>query len=157
MHPIFSRLRHRLERTKEEAEVFRESQDLLRVLPPGRAADWSHRANAAFGIVSVYSGLETILKTVADEIDHYAPAGADWHAKLLEAMALPIEGIRPAVLSPGTYALLNELRKFRHVVRSNYGMDLNDRGVTENRERLHAVLPAFERDLAAFERAMMAS
>ena len=151
MHPIFARLHHRLDRVKAEADRVEAAVRLFAGLPETDAVAWSRKASTAFGIEGVYTGIETILKTIAGEIDGYVPTGEDWHAKLLEAMALPIDGLRPPVLSATTHAMLNELRKFRHVARSNYGIDLTDSGVAENLDRMRTAVPAVERDLRAFE------
>lgn len=106
-------------------------------------------------ITAIYTGLEGILRVIADDIDRHLPSGADWHAELLLAMSLELPGTRPRVLAPDTRMLLDELRKFRHVAQNNYPLDLAEEGVLANLERLRQVMPLFERDLAAFETAMM--
>ena len=52
-------------------------------------------------------------------------ADGEFHVQLLKRMLLSIEGVRPALLSEGSYKFLNELRGFRHVFRHayNYGLD----------------------------------
>lgn len=43
-----------------------------------------------------------------------------WHKELLERMTLEIEDLRPAFFSREEFALVNELRAFRHVFRNLY-------------------------------------
>jgi len=43
---------------------------------------------------------------------------------------LSIEGVRPALLSEGSYKFLNELRGFRHVFRHAYSYGLDDERVS---------------------------
>jgi hypothetical protein len=130
--------------------VLAESEPHLVDLPPEQA-DWYRRVGRAFTIESVYTGLEAVLRDIAADIDGSVPGGADWHATLLEQMAAGAPGIRPALLSPGTRELLDYLRRFRHVVRINYGLDLDSAKVADSLAVMERLLPAFETDLAAFE------
>jgi hypothetical protein len=66
-------------------------------------------------------------------------------------MAAPRAHARPALLSERTFLLLDELRRFRHVVRNNYALDLGNEGVEQNLEMVREVLPRFEADLRDFE------
>jgi hypothetical protein len=154
VHQIFARIRPRLEGARRELGAIDEALEELRPERLGDATRWARRSAAAFAIATIFTGLESILRVIADDIDRHLPAGADWHAELLLAMSLELPGTRPAVLAPDTRFLLDELRKFRHVVRNNYALDLTDEGVFANLDRARAVLPLFERDLAAFETAM---
>lgn len=80
---------------------------------------------------SVYSGTERALMLVAREMDGQAieKSGA-WHKALIDRMAAPFQD-RQAVLSPETAALMDELRSFRHKVRSHYGSVLDTDRVRE--------------------------
>ena len=103
----------------------------------------------------VYSGLEAILRIIADEVDKGVPSGTAWHALLLEVMVTSKEGVRPQVLSEETFALLDQLRRFRHVARNNYALDLDEESIDRNLTAMRAVLPLFERDLRTFEAALL--
>ncbi len=151
------RLRHRFDRTRTEAALLARAECLLADLPRNAAADWARCACTAFGIVSVYSGLERLLEAVADEIDGEVPTGSVADAELLAALASPADGLRPALLSAETHALLDGLRRFRRVAHAHVISELTEADLSANRARLRAVLPAFERDLKAFEQAMTAA
>lgn len=154
MHPIFARLRQRVDRAKQELMRIEAAARLLAALPADETTAWVRRNSLASGIEAVYTEIENVLKVIAIEIDGYVPTGEDWHAKLLETMALSIPDIRPAVLSPTTRAELDELRRFRHVVRNRYALELSDDGINANLHRLTTMLPALETDLERFMQAM---
>lgn len=71
-----------------------------------------------------YNVIETAFERIAHEINGGVPATPDWHARLIEDMTLDLPGIRPAVISPETREIFDELRRFRHRFRHLYGTDL---------------------------------
>jgi len=73
---------------------------------------------------SFYNGVENILKRVATELDGGAPGGQFWHRQLLDSMRIPGKS-RPAVLSDGLAARLDEYMQFRHLFRHSYSFDLD--------------------------------
>jgi hypothetical protein len=156
VHQIFTRIRSRLEGARRELRALEEAVGRE---PPGadETTHWMRRSATAFAVTAIYTGIESILKVIADDVDRHLPSGSDWHAELLLAMSLEVPGTRPAVLSLETKRLLDELRKFRHAARNNYPLDLTDEGVFANLERLRRAMPLVERDLVAFEAAMTGS
>ena len=108
----------------------------------------------AFTVEGVYSGLEAILKIIADEVDQSLPSGTAWHALLLETMLAPKLSVWPAILSDGSFRLFDQLRRFRHMIRNNYASDLEDEGVERSLAAMRAALVSFDADLRAFEAAM---
>ena len=157
-HPIFARLDDQLREVEAELRNLRNSDARSRKLKetnPSLYNGWTHRSAIAEGIRSVYTGLESIMKAIADEIDLYeAPRSDNWHEKLIDQMAVGIDGVRDAVLSPDTRAMLHELRRFRHVVHHNYAQRLETAKVLENRERVEKAFSAFKRDYAHLSKAL---
>ena len=108
--------------------IHQELAELERVL--GRVQEgWerSRRSNddyyldgVALNLHGFYSGYERIFTHIAETIDGDLPRGEDWHSLLLRQMKTEVPGIRPAVVSTETGAILDDLRKFRHVVRNVY-------------------------------------
>lgn len=108
--------------------IHQELEELERIL--GRIQEgWerSRRKNDDFYLDGValnlhgfYSGFERIFTQIAATIDGDLPHGEDWHRLLLEQMKNEISGIRPAVISIKSGGILDDLRKFRHVVRNVY-------------------------------------
>ena len=99
---------------------------------------------------SFYTSAENILYDIARMIDGDVPSGKSWHSELLEQMALPLPDIRDEVISNKTLALLDELRRFRHVVRSHYSFDLEYDRVKELSRQLGSCLEALSTDLQNF-------
>ncbi len=65
-------------------------------------------------------------------------------------MALEIEGLRPAVLSPATREDLEELLKFRHLVRNIYGFELEPGRVEQLVEMTVALFPGLQSEIERF-------
>lgn len=52
-----------------------------------------------------------------------------YHREILWRMKIPIEGIRPALLSETAYRLLDSLRAFRHFFRHAYSYELGPKKI----------------------------
>lgn len=57
-------------------------------------------------------------------MDRALPASETWHRDLLQQMAQDLEDIRPAVISEDNATALDEFRRFRHLVRNVYAINL---------------------------------
>lgn len=94
--------------------------------------------SVALNLHDVYSGLERIFSLIASSIDQSEPRGPDWYRELLRQMTIEVPGLRPAVLPSDMAADVDELLRFRHVVRHNYAFALEPERV----ERLAAHVPS---------------
>jgi hypothetical protein len=83
----------------------------------------------ALNLHGIYTGIERIFEDIAKEIDHRLPTGDKWHRDLLDQMTVNIPNVRKAVISEETRLILDELRRFRHVVRSAYSLQLDEEKV----------------------------
>lgn len=164
-HPLFARLDRQLELVRRElgnaAEADRRFHALRKRAARRRADrdlyhEWSHNAALADGVAAIYSGLESVLEAVAKEIDEYTPRSDASHAELVDTMAVEVRGVRPAVLGAPTRELMHEVRKFRHVVRHKYALELRRRDVARNFALARKLVAAFERDWRRFAAAMLA-
>lgn len=159
-HPLFARLDEQLRSARVELDNLKRSDAKSRRLRSAHSElydEWTHRASLAEGIRSVYSAIESIMRAIADEIDHYDPGrGADWHEKLVDQLSVHVAGVREAVLQGETRALLHELRKFRHVVHHNYAQNLEMKKVSENYSRLKRVFASFKKDYQRLSAQMQA-
>ncbi len=81
--------------------------------------------SVALNLHSLYAGLERIFHLIAVEIDGGVLGGESWHKELLRQMTLDIPGVRPAVLNPETAAILDEYRRFRHLIRNIYATNID--------------------------------
>ena len=163
-HPLFARLDRQLELVRNELANAVEADRRFTALRRRAARrhtdrslyhEWSHNASLADGVSALYTGIESILEAVGNEIDEYAPRGDASHADLVDGMAVEVKGVRPAVLSGPTCELMHEVRKFRHVVRHKYALQLRRRDVARNLTVAKKLVPAFERDWRRFTRAML--
>lgn len=97
-----------------------------------RLNDDMYLDSVALNLHGFYSGFERIFTQIAETVDDDMPDGENWHESLLLQMAGEVPDIRPAVISSETRRLLDELRRFRHIVRNVYAHNFNP----ENIEKL---------------------
>jgi len=83
----------------------------------------------AYQLHNLYCAFEDLMKIVADFFENHIDDTAHYHSALLWRMKMPIEGVRPALLSETSYKLLDSLRAFRHVFRHAYSYELNPKKV----------------------------
>jgi hypothetical protein len=114
-------------------------------------------ANLGYRLHNLYSAYEDLFKLVTSFFENQVDRTAAYHIGLLKRMRIEIEGVRPALISDETFALLDELRGFRHIFRHAYGYSLDaDRlvalsGKAESLGRTFAAdFKRFQQTLAAF-------
>lgn len=146
---LVGRIRQELEEVRRILERIKEGWERSR-----RSADDYYVDSVALNLHGLYSGLERIFAQIAENLDDDLPQGEDWHKLLLAQMKSEIPGIRPAVISNEMWEVLDDLRKFRHVVRNVYTHHLDPvrlgklvKRSTKNFARLEAELSAFARFL----------
>ncbi|MEN9800713.1 MAG: hypothetical protein RL653_4410 [Pseudomonadota bacterium] len=72
-----------------------------------------------------YGSIESALARISRHVEGEEPSGGHWHQELLEAAALDIPGIRPALLSGESLVALRELLASRHFFRHGYAVTLD--------------------------------
>jgi hypothetical protein len=106
--------------------------------------------SVALNLHGFYSGLERVFELIARHVDRSLPAGEGGHHDLLQQMTKEMAETRPAVISPESASMLDELRRFRHLVRNVYAFSL----APEKMEPLIAALPGLwqqaQAELSAF-------
>jgi hypothetical protein len=80
--------------------------------------------SAALNLHGFYSGLERLFEVVGRRLDQTVPASETWHRDLLLQMARDLADVRPAVISQENAAALDEFRRFRHLVRNVYSVNI---------------------------------
>lgn len=80
------------------------------------------RAEAAvqMAIQSGYTSLESGMERVLELLGEAKPVGSSYHADLVRRLSRSLPGDRPALFDDKLFAQIDELRRFRHVVRHNY-------------------------------------
>jgi hypothetical protein len=110
----------------------------------------------ALNLHGFYSGIESLFQLVARHVDENVPDGDHWHKKLLLLMQEENK-LRPAVIDEKDVCFLDELMRFRHVVRNVYAYNLLPerveslvQSVDGNWDNLRAELKAFEKYLIKY-------
>ena len=105
---------------------------------------------AALRLQSLYTGIERCSLQVSRVLNGGTPDGGDWHRRLLERMGQPTEE-RPAVLREASIASLQELLRFRHLVRHLYAYELQPEPVERLRILSIALWPKVQAELNVFQ------
>jgi hypothetical protein len=71
----------------------------------------------------IYTAVEAMGERILSRVDGALPSGERWHQEILGRLGLEMDGVRPAVLRPGTRAHLARLLRFRHFFRHAYRID----------------------------------
>lgn len=125
----------------------RVAQDLRRFSPPVSA---ERAAALALSLDRTYTALESILERIARTLEGGVPTGADWHRELLRNALLEIETVRPPILSEGSFAAVDELRRFRHFLRHAYAVTLDPPQIEQLAGAWFAAEASVRADLMAF-------
>ncbi len=78
---------------------------------------------------NLYCAFEDLFEVVAGTFENQIDEEGRYHIELLRRLTVAIEGVRPALLSPECYRLLDNLRAFRHFFRHAYSFELDERKV----------------------------
>lgn len=108
----------------EVEKIFKRIQDRRRTESP------AHLESLAYQLHNLYCAFEDLFKVVADFFENRIEERAKSHRELLWRMKIPIEGVRPALLSEASYRRLDALRAFRHFFRHAYAYELDPRKVS---------------------------
>jgi hypothetical protein len=100
-------------------------------------------------LCNTYTCIETILFRIARVFENHLDPER-WYKELLRKMHLEIPGIRKAVLSSESYALLDELRRFRHFKRYYYDFDYDWAKLDYLRGIYDRLTPLIHLDLETF-------
>ena len=144
----FAVLEAGLESRREELHRLAER---IRERRPGFADTPEGVDSMAYQLHNLYGGFEQLFEEVAGTFENQVE-GECCRTGLLRRMKLRIEGIRPALLSPETAEILDELRRFRHLFRHAYTADLDPLKVGEIAGRVGELRERFDADLDSFLR-----
>ncbi len=105
--------------------------------------------SVALGLHGFYSGLESLFLQVARHLDDNVPDGDGWHAKLITQMHVETD-LRPAVITLSDVEFLDELRRFRHLVRNVYAFNLLPDRIEPLVQQVDQKWPHLRTELVAF-------
>ena len=106
--------------------------------------------SVALNLHGLYSGLERIFELIAKRVDQNMPAGELWHRELLKQVSQDKGDIRPSVIGPESFSSLNELRRFRYLVRNVYTFNLLPEKVEPIISELLGIWSKVKAELLAF-------
>ena len=101
----------------------------------------------ALQLHNLYSATEGLFEIVADACENHVDADAGYHTSLLRRMSVAVPGVRPATVSAEALPLLDNLRRFRHVVRHAYSAEIDDRQLRIVLEDARSLRPLLWRDV----------
>ena len=91
-----------------------------------------------------------MFEIVAEACENHVDAGAGYHTSLLKRMHVAVPGVRPAVVSDEALPRLDNLRRFRHVVRHAYSAEIDGRQLRIVLEDARSLRPLLWRDVEEF-------
>ena len=104
----------------------------------------------ALNLHSFYSGMERLFELIARHVDQDLPAGEAWHRDLLQQMTQDRPKIRPGVIRQDNANILDEFRRFRHLVRHTYTTNLMPEKMIGLMEDLPELWPKLQAEMLAF-------
>jgi len=103
----------------------------------------------AYRLHSLFTAFENIFSNIAKAFENQV-SKESWHREVLQRMRLDLTPLRPAVIDADAYEKLDELRRFRHVFRTNYGLDLDPLRLRVVLQRAQELKPLYRPQLERF-------
>jgi hypothetical protein len=144
---VNARLQLLRQELRSDAETFALRIAELTALPLAATTDdLNLLARAAVALHHGYGAAESAMARLAKTFGT-EPTGGNWPRALLESMALPVPGVRPAILSPVVLPLLRDLLSFRHFFRHAYAVPLDAVRLGALRDLALRVAPLWAADM----------
>ncbi len=150
MNVVYVQLAERIRGEVPELERVLQRAERAWVRARSTPEEYAFLDSVALNLHAFYSGLERLFELTARHVDQALPSGEMWHRDLLERMAQHVEGIRPAVIGQESVRLLDELRRFRHLVRNVYTVNLMPEKMEGLMKALPRLWPRLRAELLAF-------
>lgn len=115
-----------------------------------RKKDKTAIESVGYQLHNLYCAFEDLFKIVAETFENQVNDKSKYHLELLRRMTIPIEGVRPPLLSKECFLLLDNLRSFRHFFRHAYSYELDERKVKIVLEDVLTLREVYRKDIDAF-------
>ncbi|GFP34853.1 hypothetical protein HKBW3S43_00645 [Candidatus Hakubella thermalkaliphila] len=106
--------------------------------------------SVAYQLHNLYCAFKDLFKIIANTFENHIQDKSQYHLELLKRMTMPIEGVRPSLLSQKSYVLLDNLRSFRHFFRHAYSYELDERKVKIVLEDAITLRELYRQDIKTF-------
>lgn len=110
-----------------------------------------HAIVAGYYLHNLYMAFEHIFERVAETFENHISDKSQWHAQLLHRMILDVPSLRPRLVSDEAYECLDELRRFRHVFRSAYTINLDQERLKLVIRRARRLREIYPEELSRFQ------
>lgn len=105
----------------------------------------------AYNLHNLYNAFEDLFREIAKIFENEIESLDYYHKELLKRMTIEISGIRPKILSKESYAILDELRGFRHIFRHAYTYEIIPEKIEFLKNKLLRNWDLIKRDLYNFK------
>ena len=85
-----------------------------------------HLEACAYEVARFYTLFERMLENICTAFENHFEHHGDWHEKLLARLTLDLPGLRPPFVPETLLAELRELKRFRHLIRHAYDLNLRE-------------------------------
>ena len=131
----------------QEEEIERLYKEIKSVEP----ANKEKTIYLAYYLHNIYNAFEDLFKEIAKTFENRLEDPTAFHKELLKRMTIEVPGIRPKVLSRGSFLVLDELRGFRHIFRHAYTYEIFPEKVKDLKDKLITNWGDIKRDLDEFK------
>ena len=105
---------------------------------------------AALNLHNFYARWERIFEQIGSILDGKLPTGGDWHRRLLQETQSDLDNLRPRFLANEAGQLLDELLRFRRVVRNIYAFHFDPERIGRLVGRMRPTFEQVRVELLAF-------
>ena len=99
---------------------------------------------------NLYCAFEDLFKIVAQCFENQIKDISQYHKELLRRISLPVEGVRPRLISEEASREMDELRAFRHFFRHAYSYELRYEKIKFPLDSARKLQGIYKRDIAQF-------
>jgi hypothetical protein len=114
--------------------------------------DESQIIHSAYLMHNLYNAWEDMFKEISVCFENNVERSSGFHKNILLRMKISIPGLRPQILSDGSYELFNELLGFRHVFRHAYNYNLDPEKLQQLRNKVLKGRVQIENDIELFRK-----
>jgi len=133
-----------------------QAADTTARLPMGQP-DIHDMRSVAMLLTEIYLGAENLMRQVAKHLGEALPSGKTWHQELLAQLSSDVPELRPALFSASTRTMLDEFRRFRHVVHHAYAIVLDWDQMSKLLAQADSALEGMIADIQAFREFLVAA